>query len=162
MIFGWLKQKTLEKFTAMQLKEVRDWTFRLENCEDSELGLTYAMTMHWKQFFLENENIDFHYPDLILINKPTISIELGNLIKYLQKNDASTSASGVFPWLFTMRAAGVLELRNATRLMWKNLYRGYPYHESAADDIRWAAGVKILAASNPFPPHGFSASTEKP
>jgi hypothetical protein len=123
-LFSWLRQKAVAKALSIQEAELRIWLRKLENVDNSEMAFLLAMTFHNRNHILNLFDIDLLYPDVAIVNRPMMPTQLVNTIQDLQKNNTQSYASGYFPWVFTLRACLMVELRNETRILWQHLQRG--------------------------------------
>ena len=139
-MFSWIAQNAKRFSVNLQLRESEDWVRSLRNSDPDELGLLLAMTTHMRHRLEAEYQVGLLYPHIVALEKSELPIKIISLIKYLQRQNNPAAASGLFPWLFTLRACLNLELRPVAREMWLLLSRGERFVSQAASDIQFMSG----------------------
>lgn len=155
-MFNWLKRKATAKITASHAAEVDDWTRKLRFLDSSSIGLIVAIAANVRNECLQVKGIDLLSPHLVIHQDPDIAATLVSHIKTFQKAGQNEAASGYFPWLFTVRACFDLDLLPNTRELWRQLERGFPHVESAAEKLEDMFGVRLNTYGATEFPQGFT------
>ena len=155
-MFKWMARKIQSKATAVQLDEVVSWTRKLSFLDSQDIASIVAMTAHTRNRMLMEKGIDLLIPHLAVHQNPYIALHLASTIKELQKEHKEVVASGVYPWLFTVRACFELELLGSTRALWGQLERGFSSAETAAESLEGIFGMRLIVDDAVRFPDGFT------
>lgn len=155
-MFGWIKDKAQAKITAMQAAELKAWISPLQSIDSDGVGAIVAMTAHMRHSVNTQKNVNLLVPHLAIHQAPFLAMEINKFIRTLQKSGNETFASGLFPWLFTVRACDNINLLAGTRELWRQLERGFGSVESAADNFNEMLGLNLdIEGATEFP-EGFT------
>jgi hypothetical protein len=154
-MFNWLLKKVQTFSVGIQQTEVEGWLKRLRASDPNELGMLLAMATHMRHQLEKEFQIGLLYPHLVVLERPAVSVDLSKLISELQRQKNPVAASGIFPWLFTLRACFNIELRPPTREMWQLLAMGEPYIFDAKNNFRFISGNELDTHEYYLYPDGF-------
>jgi hypothetical protein len=140
---GWLKNLLLRGVVATQRREMIAFTTNLSAMDAEEIGLVVACANHQRLLMLENSGWDFNYPAVLADHPSNIPVLLGNAIIELQRQGRPQLAAGIWVWVHTLRAFRLLELRQDGRDLWRQLARGFPFVDSAADGAALLFGQRF-------------------
>lgn len=130
---------------------VRNWAVRRQRAEMSqfadflsamdgkEIGMVVACATHVRHQ-LENEGTMLLFPQLEIQKDPMVTARLSRMVEIMQKEKRPRDAAAVMVWVHTLRAMSCLELRMLGRKIWKELSRGFPHVEWAADVVEEMVG----------------------
>ena len=105
------------------IKELRQFIENLKVMDSDEIAFLVYSCWKVKEFFLLR-GIDLLRPFEIEAEKPAYCTEFADIIRGLQKDRKLVAAGACMPFLHTLRAAHVIELRGLCREMWAELARG--------------------------------------
>ncbi|MBZ9859729.1 hypothetical protein [Mesorhizobium sp. CA12] len=140
---GWLSGKVQKWATNTQARELQEFVSRLRAIDSEELGMILATATHHRHHAAERFKWDLMEPGLAEMANPTLTLQIGQIIKTLQKDGRPELAAGYFVWLHTVRAANNPDLRQLGRDMWRELERGMPEVQSAAWGWAGLTGVVL-------------------
>ncbi|TIQ46746.1 hypothetical protein [Mesorhizobium sp.] len=129
---GWLSGKVQKWATNTQARELQEFVARLAAMDGEEVGMVLATATHHRHHAADRFGWDLMEPTLAEMRNPMLAVQIGQIIKTLQKEGRPELAAGYFVWLHTVRAANNPDLRQLGRDMWRELGRAMPFVESAA------------------------------
>ncbi|MBI2718162.1 MAG: hypothetical protein HY245_04940 [Rhizobiales bacterium] len=113
--------------------DIERFNSMVKGASAEQVGLLVAMAAHYKNS-LAKEGVDLLHPMVAEEKDPLVALKITRLITSAQRGDPA-NATGWMVWLHTLRAANTPEIRFQGRLLWRELSRGFPYVEAAADDL---------------------------
>jgi hypothetical protein len=134
-MFTWIKKRVLEKAEQSQRKEADDWNRRLSLLDGRDVAAILVMTQHWKNYLREEFIWELDFPHTVALHEPLAAFRLVKLIQTFQSKGETSVASGLFPWVFTLRAVTNVGLLDTAREVWSNLRRGDPYFDEARENL---------------------------
>lgn len=134
---NWFARKFQSWAVGVQEREAREYLTKLSVMDSDEIAGVVVMVAEFRREFIKRNNIDLIDPASAVQLKPNLAIEIGSVIKDLQRNNASFFAAGVMVWLHSVRAQHSLEVRAVVRQIWGELERGFPFAEAMAIDMKW-------------------------
>lgn len=140
---GWIANRVRSWATNSQKSEMVAFVEGLRAADSSEVGPILAIATHCRHDLFDNFGWQLLDPIVAEQLHPAITIELGSLIRQHQKARSTIYASGLMVWLFSVRAANIIELRQVGRDMWGQLERGLPFVHQATADLFRATGFAL-------------------
>lgn len=132
-MFKWMKRKAELAIVKSAKEDIERFVSMVKGASAEQVGLVVAMATHYRNA-LAKEGVDLLRPMEAEELDHFIALKIGKLITAAQKGDPA-NATGWMVWLHTLRAANILEIRFQGRLLWRELSRGFPHVEEAADDL---------------------------
>lgn len=151
-MFDWLFNSIEKKLIATHRSELVEFRDSLKGMSSEELGLVLAYANHVRAG-LESIGHKPLEPLTYSENNPSYQHELFASIKKLQQQGQPIIASAMMVWLHTARSGVYPQLRHVGQEIWKELQRGLPYCEEAAEHFFASNGVSLItvgASSIPF------------
>lgn len=127
----------------------------LEVGTDEEMGFALAMATHIRSD-LELEDITPLEPISPGVRPIDLPVLLGNSVRQLQAEGKLRAAAGMRVWHLTSRCHLNPEFRPFGQKMWRELMRGLPYVEQAANDWWLATGYPLLTDGADQIPYGMN------
>jgi hypothetical protein len=153
-MFGWLREKGRQAFLSSHQAELENWLTKLRAMDAQELGMVAILTCHARVIWFASGNQNLLLPDLCIYEDKFVVFKIGRQIESAQRDSSHGAVTGLFPWLFTLRACVHVELRPKTLEMWDQIDRGSP-HISDFDDLRCQFQYKISEDEYKLRPSGF-------
>lgn len=119
MIRNWITRRWTSEIIAL--------IESLKSMNDCDVSLIVATVTNIRNSFFNRMNLDFGNPAALLIQRPRITIELGNLIRESAKNKSFIIRTAYIVWLHTLRVVQKPELIMLGRELWRELGRGIEY-----------------------------------
>ncbi|HKK14670.1 MAG TPA: hypothetical protein VKA14_08420 [Gammaproteobacteria bacterium] len=148
---GWLTRKLAHWTAGRQRGELEAFVVRLRSMDDRRVGLVVARATDFRHH-LESQGHIVSDPIIYLAYNPRFPMALSRMILGLQGDARMQDATALMVWVHTLRAARSLELRDLGRQMWRELSRGFPYVETAAEHFGELTGGRLdIASATEFP-----------
>jgi hypothetical protein len=132
---NWFARKFQGWAVGVQEREAIDYLNKLEIMDSDEIAGIVVMAAQFREQFIATDGIDLIEPALALHLKPNLALEIGSIIRDLQRVNAKSYAAGVMVWLHSVRAQTSLEVRAVVRRIWGELERGFPYADTMAHQM---------------------------
>jgi hypothetical protein len=155
-MFSWLKKKVLSTAHASQRAELSDWYRKLSVLDPPELGFQLGLAAHGRVILERIHGFNLLYPSAVVMLDPLAGWKVVKTIQQFQKEDAAFIAAGFFPWAFTLRACADLELRPATRELWKKLSEGRSHTIRQCMNFENTTGMRLDFYDYELMPDGFN------
>lgn len=148
---GWFTRKFDSWASKKQRTEMADFIARLRSMDSSEIGHVVACATHLRHQLEAEGHIPIDPINYVAIN-PMFPLLLSRTTIGFQKQGRLQDAAALMVWLHTARAGVRLELRFLGRELWKELERGFPYVEEAADNVKVLFGKQLdISEATTFP-----------
>jgi len=124
-------------------KEFENFLLQVRNMADADVGMLLAMAINQRNT-LEELGYNVSDPIIYYHQNPNICLFLNGIIRDFQKKREPQDAAATMVWLFTMRAAASLELRQLGKELWKELERGIPYIFESKETVEIITGEELI------------------
>ena len=140
---GWISRTVLGWATSAQEREIKDFVAKLSYMDSDEIGIMVAVAADFRNHFWATERQDLAQPSVVLCADPRTTYHLSKSVNILQKGGNFMPAAAIIVWVHTLRAMTEIGLRPYGRAMWKELQRGMPHAQEAAQYYRVAFGKTL-------------------
>jgi hypothetical protein len=128
-------------------KELSHFVDLLSSMDSDELGLVVAGATDIRHKLFHRKGWALLYPSVELAKDPAIAMDIGGLVKELQRQQNLAAAAALMVWAHSIRAmsqaGGLVNLRKIGRRMWGELARGFDCVEQAAETSEKLTGVSL-------------------
>ena len=152
---GWLSNKIRKRLVATQLREMNEFVSNLRAMDSEEIGHIVVLATQMRHL-LEGQGHNVMDPIVYTTQNIGFPQFLSSATNIAQKQKRAQDAAALLVWTHTARAGMILELRGMGRELWRQLERGFPYAQEAANGIEHLTGRRMNISGACDFPAGFT------